>query len=281
MGLGLVMSAFAQPRSAANTPGKEYTDNLDVDSTGALDATRNLHWFGDGTVVDSIKYERTGQVDALAAPFDAYFWETVNNQSALLFSVAGDAGGPIRYEMPDGSFGVWATDPMINKNGVNDLDALEVWGPDGADDGTMYSKFSDGGGFAVWGYTGTIGAPVGVVTDTEISLAVGLPNQHVDLDALMMYGETLIFSIRAIGPYDGGEIFVYSLGEAAVPGYAPHYLFHGGHLWDTAFNVGATFGCPTDEIDALEAVDVVPEPASMAALALGALGVLRRRTKKA
>lgn len=275
--LGAVVTAFAQPASVTSVTGKEYTDLLDENAAGGLAPTQTLLWDGVGGVANGYQYQNTGEVDAMAARFDAYFWETINNTSALLFSVKGDNGGaPVRYELPGGGNGVWATVAQVNSTGVNDLDALEVHGPDGFSDGDMFSLFGDGGGVAVWDYNG--GSPIAAVSSGEIASAVGLAGVHVDLDALMMFGETLIFSIRAIGPYDGGEIFVYTLGGGSGPAT---FLNHGGHLWDTAFDVGGTFGCPTDEIDALEAVNVVPEPASMAALAIGAGALLRRRSRKA
>jgi len=275
--LGAVVTAFAQPESVGNVSGKEYTDLLDKNSTGAISATQSLLFNGTGGVADGRLYGAPGEVDAMAASFDAYFGDVLSNSAALLFSVKGDNGGaPIRYELPGGGNGVWATVAQVDSNGVNDLDALEVWGPDGVPDGDMFSLFGDGGGVAVWNYNG--GSPVAFATTAEIASAIGLAGVHVDLDALMVFGDTLLFSIRAIGGYDGGEIFVYTLGGGSGPAT---FLNHGGHLWDTAFDVGGTFGCPTDEIDALEAVNVVPEPASMAALAIGAGALLRRRNRKA
>lgn len=274
---GAVVSAFAQPESVGNVTGKEYTDLLDVDAAGNTAATQSLLWDGAGNVANGRLYGAPGEVDAMAASFDAYFFETLLNTSALLFSVKGDNGGaPIRYELPGGANGVWATAAQVNSNGVNDLDALEVWGSDGSPDGDMFSLFGDAGGVAVWNFNG--GSPIPYVTTGEIAAAIGMAGAHVDVDALMVSGETMIFSIRAVGGYDGGELFVYTLGGGAG---SATFLNHGGHLWDTAFDVGGTFGCPTDEIDAIEAVNVVPEPASMAALAIGIGAMLRRRARKA
>jgi len=273
---GFAVAAFAQPESVTNVSGKEYTDLLDENAAGGLSPTQSLLWDGLGGVANGYKYQTSGEVDATAARGDAFFFELINNTAAMLFSVKGDHGAPVRYELPGGTSGVWATVAQVNSTGVNDLDALEVWGPDGSPDGDMYSLFGDAGGVAIWDYNA--GSPTPFVTTAEIADAIGLHGANVDLDALMVGGETIIFSIRAFGPYDGGELFVYNLGAGAN---TATFLNHGGHIWDTAFDVGATFGCPTDEIDALEAVNVVPEPGTIAALALGAGALLRRRARKA
>lgn len=276
MAVSAAAAVLAQPVAVGDVTGKEYTDLLDVNAAGALTPTQNLHWYGNGTVADSYRYLETGEVDALAAPGDAYFDDLLNNTAALIFSVNGDHGGPLRYELPTGVNGIWATAAEINSRGVNDLDALELWGPDDQNDAEYFSLFGDPGGFAIYDRNG--GAPVGLVTTGEIASAIGLAGAQVDLDALMVFSDRIVFSIRAFGPYDGGELFVYTLGGGAGPAT---YLVHGGHVWDTAFDVGATFGCPTDEIDAIEAVPVVPEPGTIAALALGAGALLRRRARKA
>jgi hypothetical protein len=57
---------------------------------------------------------------------------------------------------------------------------------------------------------------------------------------------------------------------------------HGGHAWDTAFDLMGTFGTPSENVDALEAVAIAtPEPSTVlgAGLMLG-LGVFLRKQKK-
>jgi ABC-type uncharacterized transport system YnjBCD ATPase subunit len=72
---------------------------------------------------------------------------------------------------------------------------------------------------------------------------------------------------------DGGEIYVYQKGTGVS------FLFHGGHLWDTAFDVTGTYGLDNENIDALEAVATrVPEPSSLLSLGLvSLLGLLSRK----
>ena len=84
----------------------------------------------------------------------------------------------------------------------------------------------------------------------------------VDLDALMVrnvgsgvefdLGDEILFSIRAtpVGGFDGGEII-------RLPAVgAPSFLVHGGHTWDTAFDVATAFDADSEDVDALEAVPI-------------------------
>ena len=105
----------------------------------------------------------------------------------------------------------------------------------------------------------------------------------MDVDATMASGEQLLYSIAplplsqfdpALPDFDGGEIFVYD-----GPGTATRFLRHGGHDWDTAFDVVATFanlGVMSENINALEAV-ATPEPASCILMLLAAVGLLATR----
>jgi len=58
------------------------------------------------------------------------------------------------------------------------------------------------------------------------------------------------------------------------------FLQHGGHVWDTDFDVQGTLGALSENIDALEAVGV-PEPTTMALAVLSLacmLGSTRRHS---
>lgn len=82
---------------------------------------------------------------------------------------------------------------------------------------------------------------------------------------------------------DGGEI-MHRVNTGGVM-FAISFLAHGGHTWDTAFAVAATFGYFYEDVDALEAVGtltgetILPEPGSVAMLMLaGGAMLLRRRS---
>lgn len=284
------------PLSALLTPGKEYSNLIDQTAGGAPLPGNVVSWNGAGGAVDggvlAIPGATNIEVDALANTGDAFYQQVAFfNSAALLFSIAGDPGnagnpaGKIAVHAEDdlGGMSIWAYNnipgPTVNglAGTVNDLDGLEVWGPDF--DTNAFSIFGDGAGIAVYDLAG--GALVTTAQLVTMLIPFGLgPNDRVDLDALMMGfndgAVSILFSIRANGTFDGGEIWVGNVGTLTAS-----YLLHGGRVWDTANNVAALTQCNTEEIDALEATELVPEPASMAALGIGALGLLRRRAKKA
>ncbi|TWT46426.1 PEP-CTERM sorting domain-containing protein [Botrimarina hoheduenensis] len=115
-----------------------------------------------------------------------------------------------------------------------------------------------------------------------------------DRDPTGAPGDQVIFSIRQIpDPSDpdgyyatGSELFVL---DASLGGLGASFLSHGGHVWDQAYALSSLVISPNlvdggygvIDINAIEAVGalVVPEPASLAllALALGAVIGPRRR----
>lgn len=325
--------ASPPPLSPSQVPGKEYTDFHDINAGGAATPGQVLLWDGSGGVVDGPVLP-TGYVtppgrlpqdiDALANRRDYLFHEvSYFNSATLLISVTGDSpSASIWYENPDGSTGVWATKAQVNRNGVFDLDALEVWGPNGVSDSDFISMHAD-----PQLSTAPAGLHYSIVTSSEapvlsrdslaaaigLSLGAGTVNGHhltdieiatlieeVNLDALMYFrndpddrpidgghpnavspfdfvGDEILFSISpisyqtpsgALTLFDGGEIWTYRLGDPAAA-----FLFHGGHLWDTAFDVRGTFGVANENVDGLEAVvSAVPEVGQVAAT--GLLGAL-------
>lgn len=265
------------PISQLLVPGKEYSNLIDKNAAGAPAAGQIVFWTGTGSATDTVVLPG-GEVDALANSGDAFFFEVVNNNAALLISVQGDAPGvPIQAENELGTISTWATKTEVNgaPGTLDDLDGLEVYGPDPGTDANRYSLFGDAGGVAVWD---DLGNPI--VSTADIAALTGLVDyrEFLDVDALMMNGDWIMFSLRPIlsAGIDGGEIWVGNLSTGASG-----FLFHGGHFWDTAFDVGLATGCLNENIDALEAVQLVPEPASLTAMALGAAALLRRRAKKA
>ena len=171
-----------------------------------------------------------------------------------------------------------------------ELDALEVWGrpfteQSGWRDANHYSLIGDPGTpkvkVSVFYYDSMTTISTLYVPHSDIVAAVTnpaldtLPNaghytgldEEVDLDALMVWDgnnnhewddpDTIIFSIRAAGNWDGGEIVV--LPFAGKPNSAS-YLFCSRrpgqieHLWNTAFTVADYFQLDpaTEEVDAIE-----------------------------
>jgi hypothetical protein len=210
-----------------------------------------------------------------------------------------------------GGIDFWAKPPQIDEAGVNDLDGLEVWGgladptPNDAD---MYSLLGDplinGIRTSVWYYNG--GVSTSYLNAAQIAAAINRPDivnlaDIIDLDGLMVWdggnigqwdnSDAILFSVMPIdanldgiitpningGDIDGGEIWSWQFGQPLA-----QFLNHGGHLWDTAFNVRQATGAVNENIDALEAV-ATPEPSTFLSLltlgTLGAASTLKRKLK--
>jgi hypothetical protein len=158
----------------------------------------------------------------------------------------------------------------LTLNPSHELDALEVWGPLDSDDADMYSLQGDP-------MIPAAGDPERIsvrkqwnglwyIRHSTIQAAVtalgwtGDPD-NIDLDALMVWnvtdsenwgtGDSIIFSIRATGNWDGGEIVVLRFG----PPQTQHFLVHGGVTWNTALPIATLFNLSpaTEEVDAIEA----------------------------
>ena len=227
------------------------------------------------------------QVDALASAADALVDDVLSNHADLLVSLVGD-GGPaeaaVFFESPAGMTGTAFRHVELNAldnapGEIDDLDGLELWGPVGSADAIYFSHFDDlASGTSVFRFSG--GAAVPWISHAEILAAVTAlgfsgSSQQVDLDALLVenggdeqnfdIGDGILFSIRAGGNFDGGEIIHLRVG---VP---PAFLVHGGHKWDTTFDVVAAMPeSKNEDVDALEA-----RPAAVAAQipTLGLLGL--------
>ncbi|MGD1702656.1 hypothetical protein ACP6PM_23010 [Dapis sp. BLCC M229] len=259
-----------RPWSVKQVNGKEYSDNADKDTNGLPDPGQTLLWAGNGLTSDGVDYPTGGQVDAMANSGDAYFNSLVGDRVAMLFSTTYE--DQIRYELPQVQVGgIWATKNQIDQpgpgidQGVHDVDGLEVWGPNNFSDATYYSVYGD-----VTFDPLTNNVVSGAVFDQsnnvifsreEIAKAVANVTQidprkilgYVNVDAMMVSGKQIVFSIDSIPELglDGGEIFVYNQSTGASS-----FLYHGGHLWDTSFNVQKTYGTVTENINALEAVPI-------------------------
>lgn len=293
-------------------PGKDFSDVRDRNAAGMADLEQVVAWDGLGGVRDSFDYDQppntrplyptSTEVDGIAAGADALYHAVIANQAALLFSVETDAN--IMYERATGfpaapaGFGVWATALDIDAmNPPLDTDGLEIWGGDNADDAHRYSLAGDpfvqlpaaALKVAVWEYdeAGQTSLPHTFTTDLAAAMDLqaggvgmggpvwGLLVELMDVDAIMTFGPEVLYSIRPLVvpgtpiAFDGGEIFVYT-----GPNSPTKFLDHGGHLWDTAFDVMGTFHLQHENVDALEAAATfVPEPATCALALLGLLGV--------
>ena len=300
-------------------PGKELSTRFDRGLTGP-DPEQNLAWDGIGGTAEATDYTGSRadfpdtldrEVDALANSDDALYDAAISNTAAIVISVDGNPN--IYFEDIFGGTGLWADQDVSTPDGlpgsviddmtpILDLDGLELWGEDGpaGADANRYSLESTGAtgvpdplGISVWDFAGGVSTPLWSIADIAgiVSLASGvdLASNQVNLDAMMTSGvSSIMFSIDAAGSLDGGEIFVGTrvggFGTAISTGA---FLFHGGHLWDTAFDVRGTFGVASENINALEAIATlepngpeIPEPLTVLLVGMGlaVVGWRRRQT---
>ncbi len=270
---------------------------------------QNVRWDGAGGTDDSFDYDRETDAlgnrgDALALDViddTAALLFSVEGSGDIWVEPTAAAGGAA-------AGAVWASiaPDVEGMCAATDLDGLEVWGADTqapSDDANRFSRVGDpfNGGFGdrvpVYAHPGEI--PLCEWTALAASVAGLLslsPTQEAflaangDLDAMLVFSGPeqapadspppgtapgIIWSLRPITipvdggnpavPLDGGEIFIGS----CFPGFAATYLTHGGHVWDTAFSVTATFGVASENVDALEAVaSVAPSVPALSPLGL-------------
>jgi len=189
------------------------------------------------------------------------------------------------------------TYPVTADGRLIDVDGLEVWGPepalgynsstnDLASDANVFSAEGDAT-FSVKCRTADV---CHTYTQSEIAAAIGRSDlaDTIDVDGLMTNSSAtldpgglpyleMLLSVRPIGGLDGAEIWSWS----GVPGELAAPLIHGGHAWDTAFNlrnklIDEGFGdmalstTPLGEdvnLDAIEAASAVPGPLPLLGLA--------------
>ena len=237
-------------------------------------------------------------------------WSTTKGVAGNFFSKLGPLlinGNSSAVIDPDPSYPVTSTDHLI------DVDGLEVWGlepsalglnmipPLGKDDpnydANVFSPEGDGP-FSV-----SCVDPLSnchTYTHLEIANAIGRADlaASIDVDGLMTHLSSAVdtqgkkflkmnFSIRPIDVFDGAEIWTWD----GQPGQLATPLVHGGHIWDTAFNLrqtlinqgfldpGLSNSAADVNVDALEAASTVPGPLPVFGLA-SAFGFTRRLRRR-
>jgi hypothetical protein len=203
----------------------------------------------------------------------------------------------------------WHKNINANLNATDDLDGLELYGPEQTSDANMYSRKGDpntdeSGRVSVYRFypdrpdpqTALPGLSVpylrtemlldAVITDDGTKPDWGKHNPNdFDVDAMKIWdvadddhfgeGDEILFSIRPIdGLFDGGEIWLYKFGDSTAQ-FLVQGLMEDGitpRTWNKANEVSQFFfgdDAHGEDIDALEAL--APEPSSLTLLVLGGL----------
>jgi hypothetical protein len=274
--------------SPRQVPGKEFSTILDLNAANTPTPGQSMFWDGLGGVSNAYNYSSTRrQLDALANAGDALFDAVRANSTYLLLSMQGDLNGNSVFAIsPSGTISLWANNHTVwnpappDGTGTGpaafDLDALEVWGPELIVDANRFSLeddvLPDGTGSAsVLRLDDSV-----QYTREDIAAAIGRPDlaDRIDLDALMVKGDDLLFSIQPLDVFDGGEIWDWTGTGLAK------FLDFGGREWSTQHNVkdyfnSQGFDISNENIDVLEAASTVPGPLPIFGLG-AAFGFSRR-----
>ena len=299
-------------------PGKLYTDKLDLTHTTTPHSPRGTqlgNWDGVGGARDgqwlALNNSQLAEfnVDAQSQLVDRLFDGVVNNRNPLIVSALFDSmlgnDTALAAERTGGGVESFATRNQVvdhpHAGGLlRDLDSVDLWGREDPNGHAGFFSFTtDPNNTSV--YANFLGGPAvnpqPYLSRNEIANAIGDPNiaPFIDVDGLMVRdvgtapnpfdgefntGDAIMFSIEPIDNadgsvrYDGGEIWVWENGQAA------QFLKHGGHTWDTAFDVAGLLGVNTQNIDALEAVGAIPEPSSLALLVGGSIATIFTRPRR-
>jgi hypothetical protein len=260
-------------------------------------------------------------VDALANIGDLFFQELVADRATLLVSPAVQQDAfPGLFEIyyrtatPYGSLAdVWAKNaPSAGYQGIGgapppgdnippeNIDGLEVWGGTDHNIFSLYDDPRDVTGREVSLFLHDAANDTSSVylynDDLRAALNLGPADPAIDLDGVMVLddltnpdlvfgpGDSLLFTVEMNAQFHGGEIWVWNHGSPA------QFLQHGGVTWDSLNQPALLFNWSTlnpldiprlNDIDALEAIFVVPEPSGIALTLVGVLSFgrfHRRRT---
>ncbi|MCA9235491.1 MAG: PEP-CTERM sorting domain-containing protein [Planctomycetales bacterium] len=302
------------PRGAGNSgstngfnygvPGFNYRE-------GQVDALANHQDFlfrqitrNEATLLFSLTSDSAGAAVGGIVPKAHVHWEAPVGTDGIWAPIETPAGpgAGVNHHTPVfdvDALEVWGPEPPTHNNADDPGDHGYVGGVNTAD-ADRFSLDGDAlSGVSVWDYdittkSVTVWISHATIVDAveDLFLGVGLDypvdiRDRIDVDATMAHdvgvvgrwddGDELLFSIDPITPagIDGGEIMhLVNVGGTGVNSF----LVHGGHKWDTAFDVAGTFGYAFEDIDALEAVGTLdggggdvntPEPTTVALILLG------------
>ena len=259
---------------------------------------------------NAIFAEAPGAFPGLVTPGKICLWsikgcKTTNNTPEVVGEYMAGFGPLLKNGNPTDVLDSASAYPIDKDGHLIDVDGLEVWGAeplpgynpgltDPASDANVFSPEGDGP-FSV---KCLAAGACRTYSQADIAAAIGRPDleRTIDVDGLMANLTNIIdpntglrylemnFSVRPTGDLDGAEIWQWS----GIPGDLATPIVHGGHAWDTAFNlrqklIDEGFGdmaitSTPENIDVnLDAIEAVSTPGPLPALGLvSAFGFSRR-----
>jgi hypothetical protein len=277
--LAHVATSQAVPPPPTAVTGKEYSNFMDKDASGVLDPEQAVFWTGTGAALDTFDYTPGApgplrdppisidrpETDALAFDRDQFFFPLRGNTRDLVFSTDGDPD--IYFEDTAGVGGTWATAGMINSTpgALDDVDAIELWGPDSTaaalgDDAFNYSLESrpplgpgavDPGLISVWHVPGSVPGALGptafpllfvpelaaaISTLAPVGTSIDLLQNELDLDGMMLNIEQFEPEIPG-GPAGLRVGSIHFTIDPIIDPLTGVVVFDGGEIftWDFAF----------------------------------------------
>jgi hypothetical protein len=241
-------------RNAWNFDGLQVDAMANIGDVLFQAVRNNLTW-----LLFSVQNDRWGNAIFAEAPGGTIcLWsingcKTTNNTPEVVGEYFAGFGALLKNGNPSDVLDASNTYPVTSDGHLIDVDGLEVWGPepalgynpgtnDPASDANVFSAEGDSS-FSVKCRSAGV---CHTYTQSEIAAAIGRSDlaTSIDVDGLMtnLSGTLdpgglsylkMLFSVRPIGGLDGAEIWDWS----GVPGDLAVPLSHGGHAWDTAFDL--------------------------------------------
>jgi len=273
-----------------NTPGKFFSSFPDRNAAGDNDPGQTMAFDGAGGTLDGSLdnipgAHANGEIDGIAERGDRLFDALLANRAELLVSFENNPD--IYLEDTTGATALWADGPtnIDDNNGFADLDGLDIWQVEPHEAQGILVPAPQSAYYSLEGTAVAINkvspgpqpnqpltsvyVTTQILTEAVANQLFGIPSMGADLDvdAFIVCDRNniennevikrVIFSVAPVTVgwpgseivLDGGEIFVW---DEMLP--ATSFLVHGGHVWNTDFDVAGAFSVTSENVNALEAL---------------------------